>query len=143
MKITKVNTTAGQFRLPVSTELSSVIERMQEPRTKEVADRIASIAMQSRLMMAQDMPRYFIRDTDQLPYLIFSATFGKAGFDKPLSFTGLVLLDIPCPQGIQQVSEMRERVRQIPYTMLAFAGVSGVTLKVVVRCEYDSEDLDI
>ena len=38
MKITKVNTTAGQFRLPVSTELSSVIERMQEPRTKEVAN---------------------------------------------------------------------------------------------------------
>ena len=128
MKITKVNTTAGQFRLPVSTELSSVIERMQEPRTKEIADRIASIAMQSRLMMEQGMPRYFIRDTDLLPYLIFSATFGKAGFDKPLSFTGLVLLNIPCPQGIQQVSEMRERVRQIPYTMLAFAGVSGVTL---------------
>ena len=143
MKITKVNTTAGQFRSPVSTELCTFIERMQGAKAKEAADRIASIAMQSRLMMAQDMPRYFIRDTDQLPYLIFSATFGKAGFDKPLSFTGLVLLDIPCPQGIQQVSEMRERVRQIPYTMLAFAGVSGVTLKVVVRCEYDSEDLDI
>ncbi|MBQ5383542.1 MAG: VanW family protein, partial [Treponema sp.] len=39
----------------------------------------------------QGMPRYFIRDTDSLPYLIFSSTFGKAGFDKPLSFTGLVL----------------------------------------------------
>ena len=143
MKITKVNTTAGQFKLPVSTELNSVIERMREPRTKEVADRIARTAMQSRLMIEQGMPRYFIRDTDLLPYLIFSATFGKAGFDKPLSFTGLVLLNIPCPQGIQQVSDMRERVRQIPYTMLAFAGVSGVTLKVVVRCEYSSEDLDI
>ena len=143
MKITKVNTTAGQFRTPVSTELSTVIECMQGAKTKEAADRIASISMQSRLMMEQGMPKYHIRDTDQLPYLIFSATFGKAGFDKPLSFTGLVLLSIPCPQGIQQVSEMRERVRQIPYTMLAFAGVSGVTLKVVVRCEYDSEDLDV
>ena len=64
MKITKVNTTAGQFKLPVSTELNSVIERMREPRTKEVADRIAKTAMQSRLMMEQGMPRYFIRDTD-------------------------------------------------------------------------------
>ena len=99
MKITKVNTTAGQFRSPISTELSTVIERMQEPKTKEAADRIASIAMQSRLLMEQGMPKYFIRDTDSLPYLIFSATFGKAGFDKPLSFTGLVLLNIPCPQG--------------------------------------------
>ena len=143
MKITKVNTTAGQFRSPISTELSTVIERMQGPKTKEAADRIASIAMQSRLLMEQGMPKYFIRDTDSLPYLIFSATFGKAGFDKPLSFTGLVLLNIPCPQGIQQVAEMRDKVRQIPYTMLAFAGVSGVTLKVVVKCEYDSEGLDI
>ena len=25
---------------------------------------------------------------------------------------------------------------QVPYTLLAFEGVSGVTLKVVVRCEY-------
>ena len=37
MKITKVNTTAGQFRSPISTELSTVIERMQEPKTKEAA----------------------------------------------------------------------------------------------------------
>ena len=143
MKITKVNTTVGEFKSPVSTELSAVVERMQAPKTKEAADRIASITLQSRLMIERGGPRYYIQDTDTLPYLIFSATFGKSGFDKPLSFTGLVLLNIPCPQGIQQVAELRDRVRQIPYTMLAFAGVSGVTLKVVVRCEYGSENLDI
>ena len=94
-------------------------------------------------MIENGGPRYYLKDTDALPYLIFSATFGKAGFDKPLSFTGLVLLNIPCPQGIQQVAEMRDRVRQIPYTMLAFAGVSGVTLKVAVKCEYASDNLDV
>jgi hypothetical protein len=31
---------------------------------------------------------------------------------------------------------MRQKVSQVPYTLLAFAGVSGVTLKVIVRCEY-------
>ena len=143
MKITKVNTMVGEFKSPVSTELSAVVERMQAPKTKGIADRIASIALQSRLMIENGAPRYYLKETDALPYLIFSATFGKAGFDKPLSFTGLVLLNIPCPQGIQQVAEMRDRVRQIPYTVLAFAGVSGVTLKVAVKCEYASDNLDV
>ena len=34
---------------------------------------------------------------------------------------------------------MRRRVAQVPYTLLAFAGVSGVTLKVVVRCQAPEE----
>ena len=43
----------------------------------------------------------------------------------------------PCPEGIQRINELKRLVSQVPYTMLAFAGVSGVTLKVVVRCEYN------
>ena len=141
MKITKIQTKAGLFRTPVSTELSAVVERMRSPKTKEAADRIAAIALQSRLMMQQGAPRYFIEDSDRLPYLVFSATFGRS-LSKPITFTGLVLLNIPCPEGIRQVTELRRRVSQIPYTLLAFAGVSGVTLKVIVRCEYQSETLD-
>ena len=139
MKITKVNTKNGEPKSPVSAELSSIVERMQSPKIKEAAMRIANAALKSRLMIEHGMPRYLLQETDLLPYLMFSATFGRAGFDKPISFTGLVLLDIPCPQGQMQVSEMRNRVRQVPYTLLAFAGVSGVTLKVVVRCEYKQE----
>ena len=142
MKITKVNTNAGTFGVPVSAELSAVVERMRSPKTKEAADRIAAIALKSRLSMKQDSPRYLLSDTDRLPYLIFAATFGKGGFDKPVSFTGLVLLNIPCPQGVRQVGELRRRVSQIPYTMLAFAGVSGVTLKVVVKCDYNVGQLN-
>ena len=136
MKITKIKTRLGEFGAPVTTELDAIVERMRSPKTKEAADAIARITLHSRLMMEKGMPRYFIRETDLLPYLVFSATFGKAGFDKPISSTGLLMLNIPCPQGLQQVSEMRRRVSQIPFTMLAFAGVSGVTLKVIVKCEY-------
>ena len=136
MKITKIKTSLGELRAPVTTELDAVVERIRSPKTKEAADAIARITLHSRLMMEKGMPRYFIRETDRLPYLVFSATFGKAGFDKPISFTGLLMLNIPCPQGLQQVNEMRRRVSQIPFTMLAFAGVSGVTLKVVVKCSY-------
>ena len=141
MRITKVNTKLGQFGAPVSAELSAIVERMRSPKTKEAADRIATIALKSRLMMEQGMPRYQLKEADLLPYIIFTATFGRS-LQKPNTFTGLVLLNIPCPDGIGQVSEMRRRVSQIPYTMLAFAGVSGVTLKVIVKCEYKSETLD-
>ena len=143
MKITKIITKGAQFGAPVSTELEAVVERICSPKTKEVADRIAAITLHSRLMMEQGSPRYLIKDTEQLPYLLFTATFGRSNLQKPIAFTGLVMLNIPCPQGIVEVTEMRRRVSQIPYTMLAFAGVSGVTLKVVVRCEYKSESLDI
>ena len=138
MKITKIKTRLGEFGAPVTTELDSIVERMRSTKTKEAADPIARITLHSRLMMQKGMPRYFIQETDSLPYLVFSTTFGRKGFDKPASATGLLMLNIPCPQGIRQTDELRRRVSQIPYTMLAFAGVSGVTLKVIVKCGYKS-----
>ena len=138
MKITKIKTRLGEFGAPVTTELDSIVERMRSPKTKEAADPIARVTLHSRLMMQKGMPRYFIQETDSLPYLVFSTTFGRKGFDKPASATGLLMLNIPCPQGIRQTDELRRRVSQIPYTMLAFAGVSGVTLKVIVKCGYKS-----
>ena len=136
MKITKVNTKGGRFGSPVTTELSAIVERMQSPKTQEAAERIAATALRSRIAIEQGAPRFLLGDADRLPYLIFSATFGRGGVEKPNSFTGLVMLNMPCPQGLSQVNELKRRVSQIPYTLLAFAGVSGVTLKVVVRCEY-------
>ena len=138
MKITKIKTRLGEFGAPVTTELDSIVERMRSTKTKEAADPIARITLHSRLMMQKGMPRYFIQETDSLPYLVFSTTFGRKGFDKPASATGLLMLNIPCPQGIRQIDDLRRRVSQIPYTMLAFAGVSGVTLKVIVKCDYKS-----
>ena len=140
MKITKIKTSLGQFGSPVTTELSVVVERMRSPQTKEAADRIASIALRSRIAMEEGAPRYQLNDTDKLPYLVFSATFGRRGYDNPASATGLLMLNVPCPQGFRQVEELRRRVSQIPYTMLAFAGVSGVTLKVIVKCDYKDGD---
>ena len=135
MKITKIKTTMGQFGSPIAIELSDIVERMRSPRTKETADRIAAIALHSRLAMQQGAPRYMLSDANRLPYLAFSVTFSNRSLNNPTALTGLIMLNIPCPQGATQIGEMRRRVSQIPYTLLAFAGVSGVTLKVIVRCE--------
>lgn len=143
MKITKIKTKAGAFGVPVTTDLDTIVERMRSPRTKEAADRVAAIALRSRLAIAKGAARYLLLDSDRLPYLVFSATFGRDGFDKPNALTGLLMLNVPCPQGAGQIGELRRRVSQIPYTLLAFAGVSGVTLKVVVRCDLkDAKNID-
>ena len=136
MKITKLKTKYGEFGKPVSTELDAVVERMRSDDTKMAAERIRAIALHMRLMAEKGMPRYIMEDADSLPYLLFTATFGKRGFDHPNAFTQLLLLDIPCPEGMTRVKQMKKLVSQVPYTLLAFAGVSGVTLKVIVRCEY-------
>jgi hypothetical protein len=137
MKITKVKTKYGEFGSPVSTELEAIIERMRSDETRAAAERIRNVAMQSRLTIENGAPRYILEDADRLPYLLFSATFGKGGYEHPSSFSQLLLLNIPCPEGIRSINEMKRLVSQVPYTFLAFAGVSGVTLKVVVRCEYN------
>ena len=142
MKITKVRTKLGEPMSPVSTELEPIIERMRSESTKPAADKITRNAMASRLVMEQGAPRYLLTGTDALPYLIFDATFGRGGFDDVRTMTGLLLLNIYCPEGHRQVMEMKRLVSQIPYTMLAFAGVSGVTLKVIVRCEHQAKDAD-
>jgi predicted P-loop ATPase len=135
MKITKIKTMMGNLGAPISVELDDIVERMQSPRSKEVADRVAAIALRSRLAMQQGAPRYILADANRLPYLVFSTTFKNRDLNKPYALTGLLMLNIPCPQGVSQISELRRRVSQIPYTLLAFAGISGVTLKVIVRCD--------
>lgn len=116
---------------------------MRSEETKKAADLIAHNAMASRLAMQEGMPRYHLEATNLLPYLIFTATFGRGGLDNPKTTTGLLLLNIACPEGQRQVMDMRHKVSQVPYTMLAFAGSSGVTLKVIVKVGDESNDIDM
>ena len=143
MKITKIRTKLGEFQTPVTTDLDLVVARMRSEETKKAADLIAHNAMASRLAMQEGMPRYHLEATNLLPYLIFTATFGRGGLDNPKTTTGLLLLNIACPEGQRQVMDMRHKVSQVPYTMLAFAGSSGVTLKVIVKVGNESNDIDI
>ena len=76
MKITKLKTRYGEFGSPVSTDLETIIERMRSEDSKAATETIRRAALQLRLMMEQGMPRYQLEDTDRLPYLLFSATFG-------------------------------------------------------------------
>ena len=136
MKITKIRTKLDEFGLPATVNLDDIVERMRSDTDKAVVNKLRGLTMQSRLMMEKGSARYTIRAIDRMPYLFFTATFGKKGLDTPNCFTQLLLLDIPCPEGLRRVNELKRLVAQVPYTLLAFEGLSGVTLKVVVRCAY-------
>lgn len=95
MKITKIKTRMGEFGAPVSTELEAIVERMRSEETKDAAEKIGRVALLSRLAMKEGMPHYFLTDTDRLPYLLFSATFGKGGFDHPNTLPSCCCLTFP------------------------------------------------
>ena len=123
----------GELHAPATVELDDIVERMRSETTKAMADTVARNAMAARLAEKEGMAHFVIEGVDRLPYLVFSATFKHGSLDELHSQTDLLLLTIDCPEGQRQVMEMKRRVQQVPYTLLAFGGVSGVTLKVVVN----------
>lgn len=132
--ISKVKTVLGAFQKPVTTDLQAVADKLRSGDNEERVKRIAQRAM-SATLDGQKREGTLI-GVDELPYLLFSATFGKGGVNDVRSFTGLVVLSVPCPGGIAEINALRARVAQLPYTLMAFTGSSGKTLKIVVACEY-------
>lgn len=133
MKITKLKTMMGEAQGLTAVELEKIVERMRSETTKKTAETIREEALMGRMQMNQGGARYFLAHSDRLPYIIFGATFGKNGFDEVNQVNPLLLLTLDCPEGLPQVEALKRLVSQVPYTLLCFAGVSGVTLKVVVR----------
>lgn len=133
MKITKLKTMMGEAQGLTAVELEKIVERMRSETTKKTAETIREEALLGRMQMNQGGARYFLAHSDRLPYVIFGATFGKNGFDEVNDVNPLLLLTLDCPEGLPQVEALKRLVSQVPYTLLCFAGVSGVTLKVVVR----------
>ena len=133
MKVTRIRTWQGELQTPATVEMGEVIGRMRSETTKAMADAVARSAMTSRLAMSEGLPRYELTGLDRLPYLVFGVTFKHGHIDELHTPTYLLLLTVSCPGGHRQVMELKRQVQQVPYTLLAFVGVSGVTLKVVVN----------
>ena len=132
--IAKVKTTNGTFGTPVSTDLGAVYDKL---RSGDNAERVRKVAFQATVSALAEGEREGLSSIgDALPYLLFSATFGKGGLDDVQAMTHLVLLSIGCPEGLAQVERLKARVAQLPYTLLAFTGSSQKTLKVVAECRY-------
>ena len=132
--ITKVRTVDGRYQVPVTTSLDAIYEKLRSGENEKRVEKLA-LAVTNAVINGKGRTGR-LDDAEALPYLLFSATFGKGGFEDVRQRTGLLVLSVDCSEGIGQIAELRSRVAQIPYTLLAFMGSSCRTLKVVVRCGY-------
>lgn len=95
----------GMMRGAVTTDLSTVVERMRDKRTLF---------------------------KEEKPQLLFSATFGRKGYDDVTRMTGLLLMTAESDHE-QTVSEWLQKVGQVPYTAVAFRSDCRHLLHVVIR----------
>ena len=105
MKITKVTMKNGEMQMPVTTSLQAVVERMNSRTTLDMLEP---------------------------PMLLFSATFGRGGFDDVRRLTGLLLLTAESDSQ-QRIAQWQQQVMLVPYTVLAFRSANRRQLHVVVR----------
>ena len=70
----------------------------------------------------------------RLPQIIFGTLFGRNGLHEFRQPTGLVLLHVPVPADAQAAALQRQRLQQLPETLLAFTDYSRRTLYIVARC---------
>ena len=139
LMMTKSKTAEGQLKTFTTTSLDAVYEKLRSGDNDERVNKIARAAVGAAIVNGVRMGT--LKGVDELPYLLFSATFGKQGAEDVRQRTGLVVLTLDCHEGLERVAELRRKVAQVPYTLLAFMGSSKKTLKVVVRCTFGKDNV--
>ena len=110
--ITKIKTSHGHAGYPTAISLEQLAGLIADPR------------------QATSSPR----NRDRQPQLLFAARFGRNGLHEFRQPTGLVLLHVTLPADSQAAALQRQRLQQLPETLLAFTDYSRRTLFVIARC---------
>ena len=135
-RITKIKTKEDGFGSPVSTSLVDIVSRMRSETHAQTVDSIAHYVTTALIeQQEKGWSRFHLTDVDALPYLIFSATFGRQGLQDFRQPTGLVLLSIDYGMDVQKMQAIRNLAIQLPQTVLVFRSVSRRSLKIVVSCK--------
>ena len=94
-RITKIRTKKKSFGTPVSIGLDEVVERMRSDKYMQAVENIAN-RVTRQLIEKQETGWDIdsVKEKDELPYLIFSGTFGRQGVQDFREPTGLVLLSV-------------------------------------------------
>ena len=141
-RITKIKTKDDSFGTPVSISLSEAVRKMQSETAAPQVDNIARHISQS-LLEQQELGwgRFGIKGMDDLPYLIFSATFSRQGLQEMRQPSGLMLLSVDYGFDMAKMQQIRQAASQLPQTVLVFRSISRRSLKIVVRCQPPSGQL--
>ena len=135
-RITKIKTKDGDFGSPVSISLAEVVKKMQAETNAQQVENISRYITHS-LLEQQELGwgRFSINGMEDLPYLIFSSTFGRQGLQDFRRPSGLILLSADYGLNITKMQHIRQAASQLPQTVLIFRSVSRRSLKIVVRCQ--------
>lgn len=80
----------------------------------------------------------------KLPKILPAATFGrKGGVMVMTEYTGTVQLEVNGLSGRAEANEVKELVRELPQTYVAFVGSSGKSVKIWVRFTYPDDKLPL
>lgn len=135
-RITKIKVKDNSFGKPVSTSLDEIVERMQSNKNAQAVEDIAKLVTYSLIeKQEKGWESYSIQGMENLPYLIFSATFGRQSLQEFRQPTGLVLLSVDYGHDIQRMNDIRTQAIQMPQTVLVFRSVSRRSLKIIVLCK--------
>ena len=133
--ITKIKTKDGQMGTPINVRLDGIVSRM---KSNSVIKQVESVASNITWALLEQQKhggeQVKINGIDDLPYLIFSATFGRNGLEDFREPTGLVLLSVDYGMDLQRMKAIRDMASQLPQTVMVFRSVSRRSLKIVVAC---------
>ena len=134
MNITRVKTRLGKIVSFSNITLEKAVEKMKSTDKKGTVEKIADVVWRVQLDEGPHTVRGHINVADEMPYLVFSATFKRNEIGNIEEPTGLLLLNIKAEASAAETISLRNRLQQLPQTMLLFAGSSRKTLKLVVKC---------
>lgn len=127
MKIT-IRRNDGNTQTQRTAELAAVLQSLQ---TETKAQPVTNV----RQLLPYAQPGISCDSIQKLPTLHFAAAFqrSKEGGQVMAVYNGLLLLEVNHLAGPFEVDKVKERVKELPQTLLAFAGSSNRSVKIVVR----------
>ncbi len=136
--VTRIKTRHGRWGRPLPMPLEELATVIADSERQPLVERLARKLSEARVTLnGEGLPSeaHLSAPRNQLPYLIFASRFAYQGVHHWQQPTGLMLVSIPLDGDPHRTALLRHSVEQLPQTLMAFAGVSRRTLKVVVRCQ--------
>lgn len=136
MKITQVRDD-GKVNTLRTLKIELLVEQMKTETRAQLVSRMREI-------LPYMLPGDQNENVRKVPKLLPAAAFlRKDGMMVMAEYNGLVMLQVNGLSGRLEADEVKERVKELPQTYLAFTGSSGKSVKIWVRFTYPDDNLPV
>lgn len=125
MKVTQYRYKKEQLLVQIRS-LGAVVEGL---RSGSMAEQIAMV----RNRLCFTLPGHFNEWVGKLPVIVWGATYRKEeGKVRMKGYTGCIVLEVNGLSDMAEAVRVREEASSMPQTLLAFVGLSGKSVKIIV-----------